>query len=335
MLEYQKQQEKEMKDGVLIRTDNVRVFNLTFLVPKSNWKQRKILDYRKINNYTRMNKFKMEGSQFIKQIIEKADFATTLNLEEAYQHTKVSDNILSYFGFAFKGMTYCYRGLPYRFKNSPFKFNKTLVMALREIRRRFKIKISNYIDDIIVLHKDKSILKNVTLLVMQFLQDQGWKLQMKKCRIYPSTVFTYLGWKQSTQNMEVKMPRDRRHKMKEKLLEWIIAAHNYQIVKARDLASLVGDQNFFRFQFVEASLILNSMNHLLAQATKKAGWNCLVKLNKRILGNLYSQLHKIIENNPRNTNDISPTALFTTDAAEIGWGATLQSIRWNLMDAEQ
>jgi hypothetical protein len=66
---------------------------------------------------------------------------------------------------------------------------------------------------------------------------------------------------------------------------------------------------------------------------KKGGWNCSLQLNKRILGNLYSWLHKIVENNPMSLLDQNPTAMMTTDAAEIGWGATLQSINLNLMDA--
>ncbi|KAA6323475.1 MAG: hypothetical protein EZS28_054309 [Streblomastix strix] len=86
------------------------------------------------SNYTRLRKFKMDGSKFINQITEKADYAKTLDLEEVYHHINVSDNILPCFGFAFKGMTYCYRRFSYGFKNSSFIFNKKLVIALREIR---------------------------------------------------------------------------------------------------------------------------------------------------------------------------------------------------------
>ncbi|KAA6403577.1 MAG: hypothetical protein EZS28_000889 [Streblomastix strix] len=174
---------------------------------------------------------------------------------------------------------------------------------------------------------NESVLKEMTLQVMQFLQGFEWKLQMRKYRIYPSTVYIYLGWDWSTQNMEVKMPRDRRHKMKKKLLEWNNTAHNHQTVKARDPASLIGALNFLKFQFVEASLILKSLNHLLAQAIKKGGCNYLVKLNKRNLGNLYSLLHKFKENNPKIINDISSTALLTIDVADIG-----QEQPYNLLD---
>jgi hypothetical protein len=66
MLEYAKQLEKEIKEGIVIETNKIKIFNPTFLVPKSDNKWRKILDCRQINMITKINKFKMEGSEFIK-----------------------------------------------------------------------------------------------------------------------------------------------------------------------------------------------------------------------------------------------------------------------------
>ncbi|KAA6395468.1 MAG: hypothetical protein EZS28_009007 [Streblomastix strix] len=125
-LEYQKQLEKKIKKRSNDQNGQGERMRSNILVPKPNGKLRKILYCRMFNNYTGLNKFKMEGSQFIKQIIEKVDHVTTLVLKEAYHQINVSDNLLQYFGFTFKRITYCYRGLPYGFKNSSFIFNKTL-----------------------------------------------------------------------------------------------------------------------------------------------------------------------------------------------------------------
>jgi hypothetical protein len=76
----------------------------------------------------------MEGSEFIKQILEKQDFATTLDLENAFHHIKVSSDLLPYFGFAFQGRLFTYSGLPFGYKNSPYLFNKVLSIAIRSIR---------------------------------------------------------------------------------------------------------------------------------------------------------------------------------------------------------
>ncbi|KAA6377263.1 MAG: hypothetical protein EZS28_027211 [Streblomastix strix] len=135
MLEYQNQLIKEIQAGIVIETDNIRIFNPTFLVPKPGGKQRKILDCRYINQLTTLLKFKMEGIEFIKQILEPSDFATTLDLQDAYHHIRVSDQLLPYFGFAFMGKTFAYRGLPFGYRNSPYIFNKTIQLAIRAIRK--------------------------------------------------------------------------------------------------------------------------------------------------------------------------------------------------------
>ncbi|KAA6369382.1 MAG: hypothetical protein EZS28_035091, partial [Streblomastix strix] len=149
-----------------------------------------------------------------KLILEHGDFATTLDLQDAFHHIRVSEQLLPYFGFKFLNKTYTYRGLPFGYRNSPYHFNMTLTLALREIRGRWqKLKISNYIDDIILLHPNKNQLKLITIQVIQYLQSLTWKRQQKKCRIYPSTTFIYLGQKWNQITIEVKMPQARR-KMK-------------------------------------------------------------------------------------------------------------------------
>ncbi|KAA6361617.1 MAG: hypothetical protein EZS28_042856, partial [Streblomastix strix] len=113
-------------------------------VPKPGNKWRKILDSRQVNAVTNLVKFKIQSSEFIKQILEKQDLAITLDLEEAFHHIKVSSDLLPYFGFAFQGRLFTYSGLPFGYKNSPYHFNKVLSIAIRAIRQRWNIKISNY-----------------------------------------------------------------------------------------------------------------------------------------------------------------------------------------------
>jgi hypothetical protein len=111
-------------------------------------------------------KFKMEGTDFIRHLLAPHDYATRLDLENAFHHVKVSDSLLPYFGFAFLGRTFTYRGLPFGYRNSPYIFNKTLRIALKEIRKRWTVKVSNYIDDIILIHPNKEELKRITIGVI-------------------------------------------------------------------------------------------------------------------------------------------------------------------------
>jgi hypothetical protein len=123
MMEYQKQLEKEIASGVVVETNNIRILNPTFIVSRPDGKLRKILDCRAINSITRLIKFKMDGAEHIKQILERGDFATTLDLQDAFHHIRVSEQLLPYFGFKFLNKTYTYRGLPFGYRNSPYHFN--------------------------------------------------------------------------------------------------------------------------------------------------------------------------------------------------------------------
>ncbi|KAA6402226.1 MAG: hypothetical protein EZS28_002241 [Streblomastix strix] len=333
MMEYQKKLEMEITSEVVVEISNIRILNPTFTVSRTDGKLRKISYCRAINCITGLIKFKMDGVETIKQIMELGDFAITLDLQDAFHYIRVSEQLLPYLGIKFQSRTYIYRGLPFGYRNCPYHFNKILTLALREIRGRWmKLKISNYIDDIILLHPNKNQLKLITIQDTQYVQSLGWKLQQKKCRLYPSTTFIYLDWKWNSITIEVKMPQVRRKMMKSNIKLWIKLTIYRQIMKQRSLAALIGELNILRFQFVDASLYLKSLNLLKFQAIIKGGWNGKLYLNRRILGNLFNWLQKVKLNIPRQLEDLIPSAALTTDAAEVSQREVLQSINLDLMD---
>ncbi|KAA6357853.1 MAG: hypothetical protein EZS28_046620, partial [Streblomastix strix] len=168
---------KEIKDGIVMETEYIRVCNPPFLVPKLSGKIRKILDCRQVNKITNLTQFKMEGTKFIKQILTPHDYAKTFDLENVFHHVTVSDSLLPYFGFAFLVRAFAYRGHPFGYKNSLYIFNKILKIVQKEMKKRWRVKLANYIDDIILMKKDEEVQNRITIGVIQFLKDLGWRLQ--------------------------------------------------------------------------------------------------------------------------------------------------------------
>ncbi|KAA6401958.1 MAG: hypothetical protein EZS28_002513 [Streblomastix strix] len=304
MIENANELMKKIKNGIIVETDYIRVYNSTFLVLKPDGKIRKILDCRQVNKITNFVKFKMEGAQFIKKILAQHDYALTLDLENAFNYMKVSDSFHLYFGFSFLGKTFAYSGHSFGYKNIIYIFIKTLRIALKEIRKIWKVKvlIIYYIYDINLIIGDKDELTRIIIRVIQFLKDLGWKFLTRQCRIHPLTAFIYLGWEWNSQMMEVKMAHATRRFLKNLLKRWILATLNQQIVKVKDLASLISSLNYLLFQFPDTSLYLNSLNHLKCYALNKRGWDCSVKLSKKIIGNLFKQLKTIKNNRLRSLN---------------------------------
>ncbi|KAA6362526.1 MAG: hypothetical protein EZS28_041948 [Streblomastix strix] len=146
----------------------------------------------------------MEGSEFIKQILDKQDFATTLDLENAFHHIKVSSDLLPYF--------------------------------------------------------DNDYLKRTTQEIIAFLQNLGFKIQLKKCHQYTSRVFNYLSWVWNSNLFEVFMTPQRRRLIKMEIKRWINATDNGEMVKVRYQAKLLEELNFLRFQIQDMSLISYSLN---------------------------------------------------------------------------
>ncbi|KAA6355165.1 MAG: putative Transposon Tf2-9 polyprotein, partial [Streblomastix strix] len=333
--EYSKQLLEELNLGIVKETDHIIFSNPTFLVRKSDGRARKILDCRQINSMTQNVHFKMDGPEELRQILEQGDYATILDIKDAFHHIFVSEQLQPFLGFQFKKRNFCYLGLPFGWKRSPYLFQKTLAIAIRAIRRKWIIKVQHYMDDIILLHKSKEQLKIMTLQIIDFLQNLGWKLARQKCIIYPKTSFQYLGWQFETSTMEAKMTTSRRRDMKIKLKQWIDKTYATKIVKIKDFASIVGEINFLKFQFPQISLWMNALNNLKTKAVVLGGWNGRLKLNKRILGNLQMILKLVKNNEPRDLLDRTPDTIMTSDACEEGWGVTIQKNNQIIMDASE
>ncbi|KAA6389985.1 MAG: hypothetical protein EZS28_014492 [Streblomastix strix] len=171
MQEFNKQLQEETRSGIVIETDDVKVDNPTFLVKRADGRSRKILDCRMINAITRQKRFKMDGQEQLRHLIRQGDFGITIDLKDAFHHIKVSYALRPFFGFSFLGHTYTYAGLPFGWRNSPFFFTKPLQIAIREIRRRWTVKIQAYIDDIIILDSNRISLAKKTLEIAQFLKN--------------------------------------------------------------------------------------------------------------------------------------------------------------------
>jgi hypothetical protein len=131
----------------------------------------------------------MEGPEQLRQIVQQYDYATVIDIKDAFHHIHVSPILQQYFGFKAIKSSYIYLGLPFGWKCSPYIFSKTLSIAIRAIRKRWRIKIQFYMDDIILLHQSKETLAIITLEIMEFLQNLGWRLATNKCITTPRMTF--------------------------------------------------------------------------------------------------------------------------------------------------
>jgi hypothetical protein len=59
----------------------------------------------------------------------------------------------------------------------------------------WEVRIVAYMDDILLLHQDRSYLELSTLQIAIYLRSLGWTLSMEKREFMPAQDITFLGWR--------------------------------------------------------------------------------------------------------------------------------------------
>ncbi|KAA6374269.1 MAG: hypothetical protein EZS28_030203 [Streblomastix strix] len=95
-------------------------------------------------------------------------------------------------------------------------------------------------------------------------------------------------------------------------------------ITVKQTAKLIGKLNYLRLQFYEASLFLNTMDHLKAQAAKLRRWDTTMIMNKSAIPDKNWLIAKLKANIPAQLIQLQPQLTMTTDAAPSGWGSTLE-----------
>jgi ribonuclease HI len=317
---------EELEQGVVAEIDPtaVRWANPTFLVPKKNGKFRKILDCRALNEELRDVPFKMEGPSTVRELARPGDWATSLDIHSAFNHIPVHPSLQPYLTFSFRGKTYGYKAMPFGVKHAPRVFTLVMRRAIRAVRERWHVRAISYMDDLLFLFDSEATARTLTREIATFLTELGWTLAPEKCEMEPTQEINFLGWRWNLRTLAVTMTTARATAMRATLTTWRRRAESRQRCRTRDLAALIGNLNFLRFQTPEASLYLARLDLTKQQAVAHFGWSGYCTLNPSLLGEIKWWTRTVIQNRPHQLETWPVSSTLTTDASPWGWGATLE-----------
>jgi hypothetical protein len=157
--------------------------------------------------------FRMEGPETVQRTMQMGDWMTSIDLKSAFNHLKVSAEMMRFLCFRYAGGSYAYRAMPFGSKHAPRLFTEALGYGIRFIRANWDVRIVQYMDDLLLMHQDRERLEIYTLQIAAFLQFLGWTLSIKKCSLGPSQVSTYLGWQWNSELLTLTMTREMRAAM--------------------------------------------------------------------------------------------------------------------------
>ncbi|KAA6400957.1 MAG: putative Transposon Ty3-G Gag-Pol polyprotein [Streblomastix strix] len=289
---------QELKDGVIrvAKSGEVGFLSSIHVALKKEGKWRKILDCRELNKQLRIEPFKMDGVQQIKQLITQRDFATSLDLHQAFHHIRVSTEFQPYLGFRFEKIDYIYQGIPFGVATAPRKFTKTLKPAMMELRRRWESRILAYADDILLPNQDQQILRQETVEIKNFLMSLGWLIAEDKSQMESSQEFEFLGWLWRKEEMTFQLTVDRRRSMLKKLRLMMNKVKNREKIPVRKLTSLIGGIRFIEAQWKRGPLLTKQLDHLKSKTANQSGWKSLVQLTPQLMKDLSWWFNKMGNN---------------------------------------
>ena len=105
-----------------------------FLIPKKAGGLHPILDLRQLNMFLKVLPFKMLNTQQILTSVERGEWFTSLELQDAYFHVPIHRDHRPFLRFAFEGQVYQFKVLPFGLSLSPRVFTRMVAAALSPLQ---------------------------------------------------------------------------------------------------------------------------------------------------------------------------------------------------------
>jgi hypothetical protein len=202
-----------------------------------------------------------------------------------------------------------------------------LLRPLMGLLKQLGIRCVIYIDDLLILHQDRTKLARGMAIAMDLLQSQvGLNLKTSKCCFQPSRQFSCLGFIWDTETMTVSVPRARLWEAQRTARRLVM--HGQHPIHTRDLARMVGKITAMTRGVIGARRHLLYVQQQLSNAVRASGFTGRTCLTPRAV----EALRWWTGPDPwtRNGAPIVPEsrplqASVQSDAATetLGWGGTL------------
>lgn len=193
--------------GRIYPTDSPRYISPVLLVPRADGRDRLVVDYRFLNDFTLGQTFPLPLVEEVTDRIRDCVWFTSLDLEAAFHQLALdpASQPLSCFA-APDGVVYAWRRVAFGLKNAPAVMQEALMRVLSPTFARTSCRSHGFIDDVLVASKSFAAHVADVRVVVTALLRAGFSLKLPKCNIACAQV-RYLGYDISAAG--VSLPRDR------------------------------------------------------------------------------------------------------------------------------
>ena len=247
-----------------------------FTVPKKTGDLRPILNLRPLNQFIPQRHFKMETLKQVCTMINQGDYLTSIDLTDAFMHVLVHQSSRRFLQFTWKGRLFQFRVLPFGMSLSPMVFTKILKPVLRWARRK-GIRLTAYLDDLLIVAKDRPTSLLHTRLILHKLTDLGFLVKHSKSSLTPSQSIQHLGFTIHTTDLTLSVPKTKVRDLRREASRLLFSP----MCSLRSLASFIGKAQSMTMAIFPARLktrhLLVAKNLALKQSKS---WTSLLSLSQ-------------------------------------------------------
>ena len=124
-------------------------------MPKPNGKFQPVINLKYLNEFIQYDHFKQETFSTVLDLLQKGDYMTSIDLQDAYIAVPVQKDSQKYLKFSWNGVLYKFVCVCFGIKSAPFLFTK-LLNQYNAMFREQKIRCFYYIDDSLNMDTYKS-----------------------------------------------------------------------------------------------------------------------------------------------------------------------------------
>ncbi|EYC38726.1 hypothetical protein Y032_0699g1624, partial [Ancylostoma ceylanicum] len=155
------------------------------LVRKKDGTLRLCVDYRKVNQVTKLDCYPLPTIDTILQNLKGKTWFSTLDLSSGYWQIKLADDTKEKSAFTTTEGLYQFRVLPFGLASSPAVFQRLMHLVLSKL---LSDEVSCYLDDIMVATCSKERHVEVLSKVFEALRRANLKLNPRKCKLFKRRV---------------------------------------------------------------------------------------------------------------------------------------------------
>jgi hypothetical protein len=258
----------------------------------------------------------METMKAVCNLINKGDYMTSIDLQDAFLHVLIHSSSRKYLQFHWKGKQYQFRVLPFGLSLAPFVFTKILKPVLRWARRR-GIRISAYLDDLLILAKSFQQAEEATQAVMDKLSSLGFLIKPSKSQLTPTQTITHLGFTIDTKSMTLSVPKDKVRDIRREATKILRKG----ALTVRALSSFIGKALAMTAAVLPARLRTQHLVQLKNEALRQHNsWTASVSLTDQAKEDLTWWIDGLKSWNGQSWIQQPPEEEVFTDASDAGWG---------------